>query len=180
MSTLEVASLPLSFSYTKGSDGKHLTEPPGLQSERNSRSGVVGEEDESSPYDQLREVTSLPPLFLRDPTHLENEGPIVDPTIVIATDRWIGLRSLGVVVVEATTPSPEPNAFVFAPISIVSLTALVVGFFFWTIKHFDALMRKSTLNKVIVYGDFSLRNRFDDTAFDPVTESVPIKDRIKP
>ncbi|KAL6981298.1 hypothetical protein U1Q18_022928 [Sarracenia purpurea var. burkii] len=66
-------------------DEKHLTEPPGLQPERNSRSGVVGEEAESSPYSRLGVVTGLLPFFLCDPTHLTNEDPIVDPTTKIAT-----------------------------------------------------------------------------------------------
>ncbi|KAL6977163.1 hypothetical protein U1Q18_025957 [Sarracenia purpurea var. burkii] len=58
---------------------------PLSQPERNSRYGVVGEEPESSPYGRLGTATGPPPFFLRDPTPLRNEGPIVDPTAEITT-----------------------------------------------------------------------------------------------
>ncbi|KAL6999362.1 hypothetical protein U1Q18_000524 [Sarracenia purpurea var. burkii] len=84
MPTPEIALLPLAFSYAKGSGGERLTEPTGFQSEGSSRSGVVGEEAESSPYGWVGVVIDLSPFLLCNSTHLPNEGPVVDLATEIA------------------------------------------------------------------------------------------------
>ncbi|KAL6953061.1 hypothetical protein U1Q18_050415 [Sarracenia purpurea var. burkii] len=84
MPTPKIALLLLAFSYTKGSGEKRLTEPTGFQLEESSRSGVIGEEAESSPYGRLGVVIDLSPFLLCDSTHLLNEGPVVDLATEIA------------------------------------------------------------------------------------------------
>ncbi|KAL6986906.1 hypothetical protein U1Q18_012671 [Sarracenia purpurea var. burkii] len=85
MPTLEIALLPLAFSCTKVSGGERPTEPAGFQSEGSFRSGVVGEDAESSPCGRLGVDIDLTPSLLCDPTHLLNEGPVVGLATEIAT-----------------------------------------------------------------------------------------------